>query len=72
MGGGGMYADRGDLMDRSVLFARWSLFCVSSSMFGFNLNCLKTITTRGPFEFMDLESVWGWTFGELLLLFECF
>lgn len=68
---GGMYADRGDLMDRSVLFARWSLFCVSSSVFGFNLNCLKTITTRGPFEFMDVESV-GVDIRELLLLFECF
>lgn len=66
-----MYADRGDLMDRSVLFARWSLFCVSSSVFGFNLNCLKTITTRGPFEFMDVESV-GVDIRELLLLFECF
>lgn len=68
---GGMYADHGDLMDRSVLFARWSLFCVSSSVFGFNLNCLKTITTREPFEFMDVESV-GVDIRELLLLFECF
>lgn len=68
---GGMYADRGDLMDRSVLFARWSLFCVSSSVFGFNLNCLKTITTRGPFQFMVVESV-GVDIRELLLLFECF